>query len=113
MKNILALLAFAFLSACAQSAHEIPAAYVSPSMYEDSTCKKITAELQTVSARESILRNEVNNQASTDQVQTAVGVVLFWPALLFLDGDTPESAEYARLKGEKEALEKASLQKNC
>ncbi len=33
--------------------------------------------------------------------------------LFFLDGDTPQAAEYARLRGEFDALEKASIQKNC
>lgn len=38
-----------------------------------------------------------------------VGLVLFWPALFFLAGDD-QKEELARLKGEYEALEKASIQ---
>ena len=44
---------------------------------------------------------------------TTVGVVIFWPALFFIDGDNQKTAELARLKGEMEALEQASIQKNC
>jgi hypothetical protein len=40
----------------------------------------------------------------------ALGLILFWPSLFFLDGDGPEAQEYARLKGEYEALEVASIQ---
>ncbi len=43
-----------------------------------------------------------------------VGLVLFWPTLFFLEGgDGPEAAEYARLKGERDAIEKVSIQKKC
>jgi len=38
---------------------------------------------------------------------------LFWPALFFLDGDNPQAVEYARLKGERETLEKVAIDKNC
>ena len=43
-----------------------------------------------------------------------VGLILFWPTLFFLEGgDGPEAAEYARMKGEIDALETISIQKNC
>jgi hypothetical protein len=43
----------------------------------------------------------------------ALGLVLFWPALFFIGGDGPEAQEYGRLKGEYDALEKASIQEEC
>ena len=44
----------------------------------------------------------------------AIGLVLFWPTLFFLEGgDGPEAAEYARLKGEVDALEGVAIQKQC
>ncbi len=36
-----------------------------------------------------------------------------WPAAFFVKGDGPAAAELARLKGEFEAIEQASIQKNC
>jgi hypothetical protein len=40
--------------------------------------------------------------------------VLFWPALFFLEGgDGAEAQEYARLKGEFDALQQMSVQKRC
>ena len=46
--------------------------------------------------------------------QMGVGLVLFWPTLFFLEGgDGAEAAEYARLKGERDALEQAYTQKKC
>jgi hypothetical protein len=44
----------------------------------------------------------------------AVGMILFWPALFFLEGgDGPQAAEYGRLKGERDALERVAIQKKC
>lgn len=66
-----------------------------------------------VSRKASEVGGVVDEQASTDSAQMGIGLVLLWPTLFFLDGDTPQAAEYARLKGETEALNKASVQKGC
>ena len=50
--------------------------------------------------------------AENDAVAMGVGMVLFWPALFFIESDD-HSAEVARLKGEVEAIEIASIQKDC
>lgn len=43
-----------------------------------------------------------------------IGLVLFWPSLLLLEGgDGPEAAEYAQLKGEFEALRTNTVQRKC
>ena len=53
-------------------------------------------------------------EASNDSVQTTVGVILFFPALFFLEGgDGAQATEYQKLKGEYEALEKVAVQKKC
>ena len=44
---------------------------------------------------------------------TGAGLILFWPALFFIGGTKEQEAEYARLKGEYEALDKVAIQKNC
>lgn len=108
------LLASAFaLSACAKSTKEIPAQYISPMQYSSNTCKQIEVEMQTVSSRVSEIGAQVDRTASNDSAKMGIGLILFWPTLFFLDGDTPQASEYARLKGEFDALEKAAIQKNC
>ena len=59
------------------------------------------------------MRNfSLKKEASNDSAQMAIGLLLFWPALFFLEGgDGPEAAEYARLKGEYEALRTVAVQK--
>lgn len=54
-----------------------------------------------------------DSKSSSDAVVTGVGVVLFWPALFFIDGDDENTGELGRLKGEFDALEKAAINKNC
>jgi hypothetical protein len=41
------------------------------------------------------------------------GVIVFWPALFFIGGDKQNAAELARLKGEMDAVEQASIRKKC
>jgi hypothetical protein len=108
------LLASVFTAtACAKSTKEITAQYVSPMQYSSYSCKQIEMEMQSLSRRVAELGGQVDKTASDDTAQMAVGLVLLWPVLFFLDGDTPQAAEYGRLKGEFEALEKAAIQKNC
>lgn len=101
------------LSACAKSSAEIPAQYISSAQYSSYSCRQIESEMQVLSRRVSELGGQVDKTASDDAAQMAVGLILFWPTLFFLDGDTPQAAEYARLKGEFDALEKAAIQKDC
>ena len=96
---------------CASSADRIASTYVSPLQYQNYTCDQATAEMTRVSRRATELQGTL---AKTDTAQMAIGMLIFWPALFFLEGGNgPETAEYARLKGEKEALEQIAIQKNC
>lgn len=107
------LVASAALSACAKYSQDIPSQYVSPLQYSNHSCKQIEAEMMSVSSRISQTGAQVDKTANNDSAKMGVGLVLFLPTLFFLDGDTPQAAEYARLTGEFEALEKAAIQKNC
>jgi hypothetical protein len=59
------------------------------------------------------LSGKLDDNAEKDEAVTAAGIILFWPALFFLGGTKEEEAEFGRLKGEFNALEKVSIQKNC
>lgn len=103
-----------FLSACATHPDKIAASSVSPVAYQGYNCKQISQELSRVEREAAQLYGQLDKTASDDSAQMAVGMVLFWPALFFLEGgDGPQAAEYARLKGEKEALESVYIQKTC
>lgn len=102
------------VAGCATSPDKMTAAYVSPIQYQAYDCAQIGAELQRVTRRANELYGQLDKTASNDNAQMAVGMVLFWPALFFLEGgDGPQAAEYSRLKGERDALEQVAIEKKC
>ncbi|WP_211369256.1 hypothetical protein [Roseospira navarrensis] len=101
------------IAGCASSSKDIGAAYVSPIQYAGFTCDQIREEQARVTTRAMQLAGQVDDNATGDAVAMGVGVLLFWPALFFIDGDGPEANEYARLKGEREALDQAAIRKDC
>lgn len=113
MKLGLLAICAVMLSACATSSNKIAAQYVSPMQYKDYECDQLASEMSRVSRRVSELQGSLDKEAKEDKVVMGVGLVLFWPALFFLDGDSPEGAEYARLKGEFEAMQQSATEKRC
>lgn len=113
--TLLTALAVAIVtSGCASFAEDIAPQSVSPMQYQDYDCRQTHAELKRVTDRESELTLRLDKKAKDDMMQATIGVMLFWPALFLLEGgDGPEAAEYARVKGEREALSKALIDKNC
>lgn len=112
-KSYILLSGIMLLPACAKHTQDIPSEYVSPMQYESYSCKQLEAEMQTVSQKVSDIGAQQDKIASDDSAQMGVGLLLLWPTLFFLDGDTPQAHEYAHLKGEFDALEHAAIQKNC
>lgn len=115
MKRLLAIgLSGLTILGCASKPTEIQSTYVSPLEYKDFNCSQISMELRRVNRRTTRLHGQLDKKASDDAAQMGVGMILFWPALFFLEGgDGPEAAEYAQLKGEFDALEEAAIIKEC
>lgn len=112
--SVLAIAGLALsLAACASSADNIEAAYVSPMNYQSYTCAQLQREAERVSQRAITVSGQQDQRATGDAVATGVALVVFWPALFFIRGDSAQASEVARLKGEMEAIEKVSIQKNC
>lgn len=109
-----AMVAVLFAGACASNPDKIDAAYVSPAKYQDLDCEQIAREMDIVGQRTTMLHARLKEERNKDNAQMGVGLVLFWPALFFLEGgDGPEAVEYAQLKGDFEALQVNGAQKNC
>ena len=114
MKKFLGSLTATLLIGCATQPKDLPTAYVSPLQYQDYSCDQISMEMNRVSRKVNELRGDLKEEADNDSVQMAIGLIIFWPALFFLEGgDGAEAAEFSRLKGEFEALEQMSIQKSC
>jgi len=99
---------------CASQPDKLQSQYVSPLQYKDYDCEQIEDELEKVSNRVTTLYTDLKKKADGDSAQMAVGMIIFWPALFFLEGgDGPEANEYSRLKGEKAALDEIAIHKKC
>lgn len=97
---------------CAKKAEEIKPAYVSPIQYQNLDCTQLESELSRVSVKVAQVADIQNKNHKRDVVATTVGTLVFWPALFFLAAGDQEE-ELKRLKGEYEALQTASIRKNC
>ncbi len=103
-----------FFFGCASQPKDIATISVSPILYQKYTCDQIISEADRVSRNAQRLYASLKETADTDAMQMTVGLLLLWPTLFFLEGsDGAEAIEYARIKGESEALEKAAIAKNC
>ena len=111
--TLLLVTAIALTSGCASKPSEIQSQYVSPFAYSDYSCKQIRNEMHRVQSKVSSLGGQIEENASGDNMAMGVGMILFWPALFFLDGDGTEAQDYGRLKGEYEALEQAAIRQDC
>lgn len=101
------------LAGCATASKDIAPNYVSPMQYQSYDCEQIAAETQRIQVRVNQIGGRLDEAASNDKAIAGVGVILFWPALFALGGTKQQEAEYARLKGEYDALQQAAVQKKC
>ena len=114
MNKLLFVAALTVLVAgCASNSTEIKSTYVSPITYGGYSCQQIREENERIQSRLSEVSGAVDKRASGDKTKMGVGLILFWPTLLFLKGDGAEAQELGRLKGEHEALEQAFIKGNC
>ena len=99
---------------CASSPNKIAAQYVSPMAYQGYDCEQIALEQNRIERCTGELYQSLKKEANADKWQMGVGLILFWPALFMLEGgDGPEASEYARLRGEYNALSEVSIMKKC
>src|SRR5665213_3763237 len=101
------------VGACAKDADQVGPTYVSPITYESYTCPQLGEEAQRVSSRAAQASGVQDSKATNDKIAMGVGLVIFWPALLFTKGNDENTAELARLRGQMDAIEQTSIKKRC
>jgi hypothetical protein len=80
--------------------------------FSNLTCDQIDTEIYAVDTKANDLYHRLNHRANGDAWKMGIGLIVAWPALLFLSGgDGAEAAEYAQLKGQKDAL--IAARRNC
>jgi outer membrane lipoprotein-sorting protein len=114
MRLILTIIIVALsLGGCASKSSEISAAYVSPIPYQSYTCQQLGMEAQAVSAKAAELSGVQDQKRTNDAIATGVAIVVFWPAAFLVGGDGQVAAQLSQLKGQMNAIEQASIHKNC
>lgn len=98
---------------CATSSANIAASYTTPIQYQGYDCAQLTAEAQRIHGRVNQLAGRLDEAANNDKMIMGVGMVLFWPALFALGGTKQQEADYARLKGEYDAIQQTMIAKKC
>jgi hypothetical protein len=66
-----------------------------------------------VSARAAVASGAQDQNATNDTIVTTAAVILFWPAAFMIKGNGANAQEVAQLKGDKDAIEQANVQKNA
>jgi hypothetical protein len=113
VRNITSVTCAIVLASCASSSEDIATAYVSPTQYSSFSCDQLQGELARLNRRKSELAGTLDKAASNDETIAAVSIILFWPAAFALGGNDAQEAEYARLKGEYDAITQIGVEKNC
>jgi hypothetical protein len=114
MKATIAFATALLLAACARQPEEISTTFVSPHYYRSHNCKQLEVEARQVARRAGEIHGELAETADADAAQMGIGLILFLPALLLLEGgDDMQAAQYSRIKGESSAIEKVAIEKGC
>ncbi len=113
LKVVVCLGVTVFAAGCATNPENIAAMYVSPDNYKHYSCEQIMREKNRVLLQVNQLSAAQKKEAEEDAVATGAGMILFWPALLFLADGGGNEAQIAALKGQHDALDTAFLEKDC
>lgn len=101
------------LAACAENPDAVRPGYTSAAVYENLSCQQLAAEARAVSDRAHDAAQVQRRHHTRDEIATTAGLVIFWPALLFIHGNDETTAEIAQLRGQMTAIEQASTAKQC
>ncbi len=112
-KTLASILIVVMLVGCSTASKDIVPTYVSPLQYSDYDCDQLRAELIRINTRANVITGKLDKNRENDNMTTGVAMVLFWPSLFFLGGTKEQEAEFARLKGESQAVEQVSIQRKC
>ena len=113
MKKILIIGLCVSLAGCAKSSQDIAPQFVSSLGYQNNTCTQLKHGLDDINSRAGQLKGIVDRQAQNDQTKAALGVVISPLIFLTMDRNSPQAAEYGRMKGEFETIKNVARRKNC
>lgn len=97
---------------CSTKSDRIEPAFVSPLEFQDFGCDEIEAEKRRILYILNKTIRQQDREATKDKMAVGAGVLLAWPAYIFVVGDDKKK-EVAELKGTYDALTQAAADKNC
>lgn len=98
---------------CSTAAKDVAPTYASPLPYQNYSCEQIASESARLDKSANALGGRLDEAARHDRGIMVAGLLFFWPALFALGGTKEEEAEYARLRGEQQALAQTASAKGC
>jgi len=113
IKTILLATSSVIVISCASSSKDIETIYVSPDQYRTLNCKSLAHELAQLNQRKNTFALQLDKKAGDDKGITAVSAFMFWPAAFALGGNKEQEQEYARIKGEYDAVVQVGAEKQC
>ena len=110
---ILAAVFANFLQGCASDSDRIGPAYVSPVLYEQLSCAQLNDELLRVRQHAHRVASVQDAHSASDALTVGLAILVFPPIALLTNGDGPEAAELANLRGQHAALVHVGQKKQC
>ena len=92
---------------------EVISQNVSTYEYSDMTCSQLEGEMVFLNNAANSAGNVVDKKNSSAKGKNAAAFLLFWPALFLIDDNSSEAQQYARLKGEYEAVQRTHRKNDC
>lgn len=109
---IVTLIASLFVAGCASTAKDVPTSYVPTMAYQHLSCEQLNSEASRVYALLIENGGQLDKAAQNDVLISGVALFVFWPAIFFLGNKTQE-AEYGKLKGMYDAVNRTAIEKKC
>jgi len=112
IKTILLAASPIVIISCASASKDVETMDVSLDLYRSQNCNSLAYELAQLNKRKNTIAAELDKKASNDQ-GTALGAAWFLPAAVALGGNKEKEQEYARIKGEYDAVVQVGAEKQC
>jgi len=110
MVLLASIMSLLILDGCATEPDEGP---TSAADFELFDCPQLKEHAQHVSKAALEVAGLRDSKGAGDLAATNSGIVVFWPAAFMATGEGAQADEISRLKTEFEAIQQASMQKNC
>lgn len=112
------VIALSFLvTACTTDPKNIASLYVSPDPYRGYDCRQLADEFGRITDRLEQLRFRLYDRSSRETLDLLTQGAILWMGVateqIVLGGSKEEESEYARLKGERNALREVAGEKGC